>query len=116
MKRLTATVTALLLAAQALGAPSAPTPTANVPVHRYLVERTYPPGALDAMDATFKAQVNTNNARLGVRWVLSYENAARTKTYCVYEGPNEAAIRAAAAASGLPVDSVTEVPLTVLPE
>jgi Protein of unknown function (DUF4242) len=42
--------------------------------------------------------------------------ACTTKTYCVYEGRNEAAIRNAATANGLPVDSVTEVPVTLLPQ
>jgi hypothetical protein len=31
-------------------------------VHRYLVERTFPPGALKALDAATKKKVNTNNA------------------------------------------------------
>jgi Protein of unknown function (DUF4242) len=47
---------------------------------------------------------------------MSYANAAKTKTYCVYEGPSEAAIRKAATVNGLPVDSVTEVPVTLLPK
>jgi hypothetical protein len=91
---------------------------ADVPgsVHRYLVERTFPAGALDGLDAALKAKVNANNAKFGVRWVMSYANAAKTKTYCVYEGPSEAAIRKAATVNGLPVDSVTEVPVTLLPK
>jgi Protein of unknown function (DUF4242) len=51
-----------------------------------------------------------------VRWLMSYANAAKTKTYCVYEGPSEDAIRKAASANGLPVDSITEVPVTLLPQ
>ena len=47
---------------------------------------------------------------------MSYANAAKTKTYCVYEGPDEAAIRKAAVANQLPVDSITEVPVTLLPK
>jgi len=47
---------------------------------------------------------------------MSYSNAAKTKTYCIYEGPSEAAIRKAATANDLPVDSVTEVPVTLLPK
>jgi Nickel responsive protein SCO4226-like len=80
-------------------------------VHRYLIERTFPRGALDGLDAATKAKVNANNATLGVRWVQSYANADKTKTYCVYEGPSEAAVRKAAALNALPVDSVTEIPV-----
>ena len=85
-------------------------------VHRYLIERTFPPDALKGLDADTKKKVNSNNATVGVRWVESYANAAKTKTFCVYEGPNEAAIRKAAELNGLPVDSITEVPVTLLPK
>jgi hypothetical protein len=84
-------------------------------VHRYLIERTFPAGALDGLDAATKAKVNSNNASVGVRWVQSYANASKTKTYCVYEGPSEAAIRKAAELNKLPVDNVMEMPVTLLP-
>jgi hypothetical protein len=86
-----------------------------VTVHRYLVERTFPPGALAGLDAATKQKVNANNASVGVRWVTSYANADETKTFCVYEGPNESAIRKAATLNALPVDSVTEVPVDLDP-
>jgi hypothetical protein len=89
---------------------------AKTAVHRYVIERTFPAGALDGLDAAIKAKVNANNAKFGVHWVMSYANAAKTKTYCVYEGPDEAAIRKAAVANQLPVDSITEVPVTLLPK
>ena len=85
-------------------------------VHRYLIERTFPAGALAGLDAATKAKVNSNNASLGVRWVQSYANADKTKTFCVYEGPSEAAVRQAAELNGLPVESVMEVPNTLLPK
>ena len=85
-------------------------------VHRYLVERTFPPGALDGLDAATKKKVNANNATVGVRWVQSYANADKTKTFCVYEGPSEAAIRKAATLNALPVDSIVEVPVTLSPK
>ena len=85
-------------------------------VHRYLIERTFPAGALAGLDAATKAKVNSNNASLGVRWVQSYANADKTKTFCVYEGPSETAVRKAAELNGLPVDSVMEVPNTLLPK
>ncbi len=78
--------------------------------HRFLVERTFPEGALDGVDAAAKAKVNANNKSLGVGWEKSYTNASKTKTYCVYNGPSEAAVREAAKLNGLPVDTVTEIP------
>jgi hypothetical protein len=106
----------LLVATLAAGAQSQPAPAAHSTVHRYIVERTFPAGALDGLDAALKAKVNANNAKFGVHWLMSYSNATKTKTYCVYEGPSEVAIRKAATANDLPVDSVTEVPVTLLPK
>ena len=79
--------------------------------HRYVIERSFPKGALEGLNADAKASVNGTNARYGVHWIMSYANADRTKTYCIYEGPSETAIREAAKANKLPVDSVTEVPV-----
>ena len=87
----------------------------DAPLHRYLIERTFPIGALAGLDAETKARVNENNASVGVRWVQSFANADMTKTYCIYEGPNEAAILKAAMLNDLPVDSVMEVPVDLLP-
>ena len=124
MKTLTALIgsalvaTSLLAGAQTPPAPSAGTSaaTAGGSVHRYVVERTFAAGALDGLNAALKAKVNANNAKYGVHWVMSYANSAKTKTYCIYEGPSEASIRQAATANGLPVDSITEVPVTLLPK
>lgn len=126
MKTLIAIMSVLLLApvfaadapAPSAASSSAPTavPTAKSPVHRYLVERTFPPGALDGLNSATKKKVNANNATVGVRWVQSYANADKTKTFCVYEGPSEAAVRKAAALNALPVDSIMEVPVTLSPK
>ena len=118
MKRLLCLLSILLFArAFAADVPARPTPPRpKHAVHRYLVERTFPPGALAGLDAATKKKVNANNASVGVRWVQSYANADETKTFCVYEGPSEAAIRKAAALNALPVDSVTEVPVTLTPK
>ncbi len=117
MKALTAVLGILLLGGTfAVGAQSKVTSTANGGIHRYLVERTFPAGALVGLDAALKAKVNANNAKYGVRWLMSYANADKTKTYCVYEGPSEAAIREAATANNLPVDTVSEIPVTLLPK
>ena len=84
--------------------------------HRYLVERTFPAGALDGVDAAAKQKVNSNNQSLKVNWEKSYANADKTKTYCVYTGPSETAVRDAAKLNGLPVDVVTEIPSDIKPE
>ena len=84
--------------------------------HRYLVERTFPAGALDGVDAAAKQKVNANNQTLDVTWQKSYSNADKTKTYCVYTGPDEQAVREAAKLNGLPVDVVTEIPTDIKAE
>jgi len=84
-------------------------------VHRYLIERSFPIGALEGLDDTAKATVNANNASVGVRWVQSFANADKTKTFCIYEGPSESAIREAAFLNALPIDSITEVPVDLTP-
>jgi opacity protein-like surface antigen len=86
----------------------------NLPagMHRYVIERTFPAGALDGLDSATKAKVNATNTKFHAQWVTSYANSDKTKTYCVYNAADEAAVRAAAKANGLPVDKITEVPLT----
>jgi hypothetical protein len=117
MKTLTAVIGPVLVAASLLaGAQTPPAAPAGGTAHRYVVERTFAAGALDGLNAALKAKVNANNAKYGVHWVMSYANAAKTKTYCIYEGPSEASIRQAATANGLPVDSITEVPVTLSPK
>jgi Protein of unknown function (DUF4242) len=118
MKTLIAILLVLLLGpAFAEDVPAqSPASSTKSPVHRYLVERTFPAGALDGLNAATKKKVNANNATVGVRWIQSYANADKTTTFCVYEGPSEAAVRKAAALNALPVDSVTEVPLTLSPQ
>jgi Protein of unknown function (DUF4242) len=118
MKKIIAVMSVLLVAR--VFAADLPTPpavaTTKGSVHRYLVERTFPPGALAGLDAATKKKVNAANASVGVRWVMSYANADETKTYCVYEGPSEVAVRKAAELNKLPVDSITEVPVTLSPK
>jgi Protein of unknown function (DUF4242) len=85
----------------------------NLPagMHRYMIERTFPAGALDGLDSAAKVKVNATNTKYGAQWVTSYANSGKTKTYCVYNAADEAAVRAAAKANGIPVDKVTEVPV-----
>lgn len=81
--------------------------------HRFVIQRSFPAGALDGLDAATKAKVNQTNAKFGVKWLMSFANEDLTKTFCVYEGPTEQAIRQAAEANHLPVDAITEVPVTL---
>jgi hypothetical protein len=92
---------------------SAADTTVPATAHRYMIERTFPKGALDHLDTQAKQSVNATNSKFGVTWITSYANADKTKTFCVYEGPDESAIRKAAAANKIPVDSITEIPVTL---
>jgi hypothetical protein len=83
---------------------------------RYLIQRTFPAGALDGVTPEVKKVVNDNNKDLGVTWEHSYANADKTKTFCIYTGPSEAAVREAAKKNNLPVDSVTEIPVILYPK
>jgi len=94
-------------------APAIPAPAPGM--RRFMVVRTFPAGALDGLDAAGKKQVNEKNAAQSVRWFHSYANADKTKTFCIYEGPTEAAIRDAAAANKIPVDYVVEIPVVLTP-
>jgi len=79
---------------------------------RYLVERTFPDGLdipRNADGAAACAAVVGTNAKESVTWVHSYVNADKTKTFCIYDGPNPEAIQLVAKHNGLPVDSITEV-------
>ena len=120
---------ALALLAASLGAGQAPkaapkvaadpAPAVQAPasgLRRFMVVRTFPAGALDGLDANGKKAVNACNATFGVRWVHSYANADRTKTFCIYEGPDEKAVREAATANKIPVDDIIEVPVVLLPQ
>lgn len=118
MKFLRLTLACLFIGSAFAGEPAVPphTPAATAATHRYLVERTFPAGALAGLDAATKARVNARNASVGVRWVKSYATADKTKTFCIYEGPSAQAVRKAAALNHLPVDRVIEIPVTLLPK
>ena len=51
----------------------------------------------------------TANAESGVTWLHSYVSEDKSKTFCVYDGPDPEAIRRAASANGLPIDAITRV-------
>jgi hypothetical protein len=56
------------------------------------------------------------NDEEGVKWLFSLLSADRRKTYCLYEAPNEEAIRVAARRAGLPADVIVEISGEVRPD
>jgi hypothetical protein len=79
---------------------------------RYMVERTFVDGLNIDVNRDGKkvcAGVVDGNAELGVTWIHSYVSEDKTKTFCVYDGPDPEAIRRAASVNGLPIDSITRV-------
>ncbi len=118
---------ALALLPSGLGARQASTPTAaadsapaiqapETGLRRFMVVRTFPAGALAGLDATAKKAVNACNSTHGVSWVYSYANADKTKTFCIYDGPSEQAIRDAATGNKIPVDYIVEIPVVLKPQ
>ena len=103
-------------AAPTMAADPAPAVHAPAPgMRRFMVVRTFPAGALAGLDAAGKKAVNKCNAQHGVRWVHSYANADKTKTFCIYDGPSEKAIQDAASANKIPVDYIVEIPVVLRP-
>ncbi len=79
---------------------------------RYMVERTFPDGLGIPMTEEGAAAclgVVDQNAELGVTWVHSYVSEDKTKTYCIYDGPDPESIRKAAQRNGLPLDRISKV-------
>ncbi len=77
-----------------------------------MVERTFPDGLHVPSNPTGADACLTvvgKNAGEGVTWVHSYVSNDKRKTYCIYDGPTEGAIREAATLNGLPIDTVTQV-------
>lgn len=82
---------------------------------RFMVERTFPDGLaipVTPEGANAVRGVVDRNAEVGVTWVHSYVSPDKTKTYCIYDGPDEEAVQRAAERNQLPIDSIT--PVTVL--
>ncbi len=103
-------------AVPAVTADAAPAVAAPKPgMRRFMVVRTFPAGALAGLDAAGKKQINTTNSSKAVHWVYSYASADKTKTFCIYEGPSEQAIRDAASANKSPVDYIVEIPVVLSP-
>jgi hypothetical protein len=79
---------------------------------RYMVERTFPEGLhipANADGAEALGGVVDRNASEGVSWVHSYVTPDKTRTFCVYDAPDEQAIRSVAEKNRVPVDAIHEV-------
>lgn len=79
---------------------------------RYLVERTFLDGlAIPMTEEGAKGCMGVvrRNTDDDVTWIHSYVSADRSRTFCVYDGPDPEAIRRAAERNDLPVDRMTEV-------
>jgi hypothetical protein len=73
----------------------------------YVIERTF----AEQIEGELldREGIKLVNDDVGVRWLYSFLSADKKKTYCLYEAPNPAAIREAAARLGLPADVIVEV-------
>jgi ATP-dependent Clp protease ATP-binding subunit ClpA len=96
-------------ATSAVPAPAVPAPEKGM--KRFIIIRNFPDGAVEGVDnAAAKKQINTINAAHHVKWVHSFVNAEKNKTFCIYDGPSAQAIRDAAKANNMPADEVVEIP------
>ena len=84
---------------------------------RYIIERELPAvGQLKGTD--LKAAAAKSNAALGelkgsAQWVQSF--VAADKTFCVYLAENEDAVRKHSELSGIPANTITEIPQIIDP-
>lgn len=79
---------------------------------RYLVERTFPGGLKLVADEGGSQAVEgivSNNAQHGVTWIHSYVSPDKSRTYCIYDGPDPESIRKAAQKNKLPIDRISVV-------
>ena len=74
---------------------------------RFIIERNFADQLELTKDGT--ANVKRINDEVGVKWVFSFLSADKRKSYCLYEAPNAALIRAAAERLGVPADTIVEV-------
>lgn len=73
----------------------------------YMVERDFAERIEENREGA--DEINLINADVGVRWIVSFLSADKSKTFCLYEAPTEEAIREAARRAGIPADAVLEV-------
>jgi hypothetical protein len=73
----------------------------------FLIERQF--ADLVPTDPETNATIKQVNDEIGIQWLFSFLSADKRKTYCLYEAPNAAMIRAAAERLGIPADTIVEV-------
>ena len=82
---------------------------------KFLIERKFHVGEADMPEVSRRSKRIAIDSYPEITWLHSHvvvDSAGTVKTYCIYDGPNEDAIRQAAERNGLPVDTV--VPVSVL--
>jgi hypothetical protein len=77
---------------------------------RYLIQRTVPAGILNTVTNETLQSIQATNSVYDVRWIHTYVNRDKTKTFCIYEGPCEEAVRLANARNNLSIDQLDEIP------
>ena len=82
---------------------------------RYLIQRTVPAGVLNQVTNDALQLMQATNAAYDVRWIHTYVNRDKTKTFCIYEGPSEEAVRQANARNNLSINQLDEIPDDMLP-
>jgi hypothetical protein len=73
----------------------------------FLIERAFAEAV--QTDPETLATIKEVNDEIGVQWLFSFLSADKRKSYCLYEAPSAAAIRAAAERLGMPADTIVEV-------
>ena len=79
----------------------------------YMVERDFAEKIEENREGA--DEINLINADLGVKWIVSFLSADKSKTFCLYEAPTAEAIREAARRAGVPADVVVEVAEEIAP-
>ena len=77
----------------------------------FLIERNFAEEVI-VSDAN-NLQIKQINDEVGVDWLFSFLSADKRKTYCLYEAPNEEAIREAARRANVPADVI--IPVGTIP-
>jgi hypothetical protein len=77
----------------------------------FLIERNFAEEV--NLDEAGVLEVQRINDDVGVQWLFSFLSADKRKTYCLYEAPNEEAIRIAARRANVPADVI--VPVGTIP-
>ncbi len=73
----------------------------------FLIERAFAKAVEN--DPESLATIQQVNDEFGIQWLFSFLSADKRKTYCLYEAPSAAEIRAAAERLGVPADTIVEV-------